>query len=120
MDKIKHSFNSIASKQGSYSVGLTALVIAIVVLINLIVGQLPSQVRQIDISTNNIYEITDTSRELLDGLLHEKAFTAWAKHSLMIWELPETSFQLKVFPPEWRVQTIKQFGGARFLYVTGA
>ena len=32
MDKIKHSFNSIASKQGSYSVGLTALVIAIVVL----------------------------------------------------------------------------------------
>ena len=33
MDKIKHSFNSIASKQGSYSVGLTALVIAIVVLI---------------------------------------------------------------------------------------
>ncbi len=60
------------------------------------------------------------SAELLDGLLHEKAFTAWAKHSLMIWELPETSFQLKVFPPEWRVQTIKQFGGARFLYVTGA
>lgn len=81
MDKIKHSFNSIASKQGSYSVGLTALVIAIVVLINLIVGQLPSQVRQIDISTNNIYEITDTSRELLDGLDRDVTFTVLADKS---------------------------------------
>ena len=55
------------------------------------------------------------SSELLDGLLHEKSFTAWAERSLMIWELPEANFQLKVFPPEWKVQTIKQFGGTRFL-----
>lgn len=81
MEKIRNSFNSIASKQGSYSVGLTALVIAIVVLINLIVGQLPSQVRQIDISTNNIYEITDTSRELLDGLDRDVTFTVLADKS---------------------------------------
>ena len=40
------------------------------------------------------------SSELLDGLLHEKSFTAWAERSLMIWELPEANFQLKVFPPE--------------------
>ena len=57
------------------------------------------------------------SSELLDGLLHEKSFTAWAERSLMIWELPEANFQLKVFPPEWKVQTIKQFGGTRFLYI---
>ena len=50
MEKIRNSFKSIASKQGSYSVGLTALVIAIVALINLIVGQLPSQAGQIVIN----------------------------------------------------------------------
>ena len=80
-DKIRNSFKSIASKQGSYIVGLTALVIAIVVVINLIVGQLPSQIQQIDISTNNIYEITDTSRELLDGLDKDVTFTVLADKS---------------------------------------
>lgn len=81
MDKIKNSFKSISSQQGSYSIGLTALVIAIVVIINLIAGQLPGKIQQIDISTNNIYEITDTSRELLENLDKDVTFTVLADKS---------------------------------------
>ena len=57
------------------------------------------------------------SAELLDGLLHEASFCAWAGSSLLIWELPELNFQLKIFPPPWKVLSVKLFGGTRFLFV---
>ena len=78
MNKIKESFKSISSRQGGYSVILTAAAIAIVIVINLIAGQLPESVRQVDISTNKIYEITDTSRNLLKKLDKDITFTVLA------------------------------------------
>lgn len=81
MNKIKNSFRTITSRQGTYSAGITAFVIAIVVLINLIAGQLPQKIQQIDISTNNIYEITNTSRKLLKKLDKDVTFTVLADKS---------------------------------------
>lgn len=81
MDHIRNSFKSITSRQGSYSVLLTAVVVGIVVIINLIAGKLPGTWKQIDISTNNIYEISDTSRELLKELDKEVSFTVLADKS---------------------------------------
>ena len=57
------------------------------------------------------------SADLLDGLLHEKSFCAWTSEALLIWELPETNFQLKIFPAPWRVRAVKTFGGTRFLFI---
>lgn len=61
-----------------YSVGLTAVVVAIVVVVNLIFGQLPEKYRSIDVSNSKIYEITDTSREFLKHLDTEVKFTVLA------------------------------------------
>lgn len=61
-----------------YSVGLTAVVVAIVVVVNLIFGQLPEKYRSIDVSNSKIYEITDTSREFLKDLDTEVKFTVLA------------------------------------------
>lgn len=57
------------------------------------------------------------SADLLDGLLHEKSFCAWTGGALLIWELPETDFQLKIFPAPWKVAALKTFGGTRFLFI---
>ena len=65
MEKIKTLFKTAGMKHGAYSVGITAIVVAIVVVLNLIVGQLPEKYRNIDVSSTKIYEITDTSKELL-------------------------------------------------------
>ena len=43
MQKIKNLFRSSESRNGSYSVGITALVIAIIVIVNLIAGQIPEK-----------------------------------------------------------------------------
>ena len=79
LEKIKKSFRSTTSRNGSYSLGLIALVIGIVIVINLIAGQLPENIRNIDISDNKIYEITDTSKKILEKLDEEITFTIYAE-----------------------------------------
>lgn len=55
-------------KKGGYSAVLTVTVIAIVAAVNMIAAQLPADKKQIDISGKNLYELSDTTKELLDGL----------------------------------------------------
>lgn len=81
LEKIKKVFESAASRNGSYSVGLIALVICIVVVVNMIAGQLPENVRNIDISDNKIYEISDTSKSVLKNLKQKVKFTVYAEKS---------------------------------------
>ena len=65
MDKKKQS---LASRLGTYAVGLSVLVVAIVVVLNLAVAQLPDSVLQFDISDNRLYSLTDTSKDFLATL----------------------------------------------------
>lgn len=51
MQKIKNLFRSSESRNGSYSVGITALVIAIIVIVNLIAGQIPEKYKNLDVSS---------------------------------------------------------------------
>nr|WP_300822190.1 Gldg family protein [uncultured Schaedlerella sp.] len=78
MEKMKRLFHTTGTAHGMYSVGLTAVVVAIVVVVNLIFGQLPEKYRSIDVSNSKIYEITDTSREFLKDLDTEVKFTVLA------------------------------------------
>ena len=55
-------------RQGSYSSVLIVIIIAIVVVINLAAGQIPSQYSQVDISDNQLYSIGDQTRTLLSDL----------------------------------------------------
>ncbi len=79
MQKIKNFFKTAGTRNGTFSVGLTVIVIAIIVVANLIFGQLPEKYRNIDVSSTKIYEITDTSRELLKKLDTKVTFTVLAE-----------------------------------------
>ena len=79
VEKIKKLFKSTSSRNGSYSVGMIVLVIGIAVVVNMIVGQLPESFRNIDVSDNKIYEITDTSKNMLKSLDKEIKFTVFAE-----------------------------------------
>lgn len=68
MEKIKKMFSSKSSRNGTYSVGLAVIVIAIAIVINLVAGQLPEKVRNIDISSNNLYDISSVSTKMLKKL----------------------------------------------------
>lgn len=68
MKKVKEMFQSVQSRYGSYSTLLTVIVIAIVIMVNLVAGQFPDSWKNIDLSSNNLYEITDQSKALLKSL----------------------------------------------------
>lgn len=81
MEKLKKLFQTKDSRKGSYSVAVTAVVIGIVILFNLLVGQLPQKIRQIDISDTNIYEISSKSQKLIKNLENDVTFYVIAEKS---------------------------------------
>ena len=68
---LKNIFRTSGTKHGAYSVWLTVLVIAVVIVFNLVVGQIPEAYRNLDVSSTKIYDISDTTTELLDSLDNE-------------------------------------------------
>lgn len=78
MKKIKKLFQTRSFRHGSYSAGVIAIVIAIVVVLNMIIGQLPTDWLKFDLSENNLYEISDVSVEMLDELDKDITFTVIA------------------------------------------
>ncbi|MDD3428999.1 MAG: GldG family protein [Oscillospiraceae bacterium] len=68
MHKIKNWFSTIRVKNGAYSLGTVIVVICIVLVINMLIGQLPQSVRSFDISESKLYTIGDTTKELLGQL----------------------------------------------------
>ena len=55
-------------KNGSYSILITVIVIAALVVVNLIVQTLPTDLTQLDFSSNKLYTLTETTTDFLDGL----------------------------------------------------
>lgn len=78
IDKAGRIFGTSGTRNGAYSVGLTVIVLAIVIVLNLIVGQIPEAYRNIDVSSTKIYDISDTSRNLLKDLDKEVDMTVLA------------------------------------------
>lgn len=78
MQKIKNLFRSSESRNGSYSVGITALVIVIIVVVNLIAGQIPEKYKNLDVSSTKIYDISKTSKKLLQNVKDNVTFTVLA------------------------------------------
>ena len=76
--KFGNMFRTSGTRNGSYSVGLTVVVIAIVIVLNLVIGQLPESMRNLDVSSTRIYEISDTTTDLLDSLDEDVDMTVLA------------------------------------------
>lgn len=60
--------NQIALKGGSYSLAVTAIVLAILVVVNIFVSVLPSTMTQYDISSTKLYSITSNTKVVVNAL----------------------------------------------------
>ena len=79
MDKIKKLFQSNDSKRGSYTLAMTSIVIAIVIIFNMIVNLVPENMRQFDISSTNIYEISSKSEKIIKKVDDDVTFYVLAE-----------------------------------------
>lgn len=59
------------TKMGAYSAFLTLVVIAFVIVVNLMVGELPSTVTKFDTSSLKLYTLTNTSVQIVEGLAED-------------------------------------------------
>ncbi len=82
-DSWKQLFTSHKGKNALYSAVAIVVAIAIVVVVNLAAGQLPISVRQKDLSSEQIYSISDTSKEVISSLTGEVDVIALATNGTM-------------------------------------
>ena len=66
--RIKASFKTRAWHVGMYSVIAAIIVIAIAVVINLVVGAMPTSATQLDVTTEKLYSISDQTKQILSDL----------------------------------------------------
>jgi len=60
--------NRQALKGGSYSLAMTAVVLAVLVVVNLFVSVLPASMTKYDISSSKLYSITSNTKVVVNGL----------------------------------------------------
>ncbi|NLX61811.1 MAG: GldG family protein [Tissierellia bacterium] len=75
MEKLEHlkaswqrDKNKIAFRGGSYSLLMTAIVLAILIMVNLFVSSLPASLTKYDISSSKLYSITSNTKVVVNGL----------------------------------------------------
>lgn len=56
---------------GAYSTGMTAAAVAVVIAVNLIVGELPSSVVSVDVTADKLYSLTDQTKEYVKGITED-------------------------------------------------
>ena len=100
MEKLKNIFRTKNTKKGSDSIAVTAVVIAIIFVLNLFVRQLPENICQIDISDTSIYEISSTTKKLVKNLDYDIKLYVLADKS-------ETDDRIKNFISKYAGQSDK-------------
>lgn len=68
LEKLKSSLTSRAFRVGGYSVAAALIVAAIVVAVNLLAGALPSQMTQYDVTSTQLFTLSEQSETLVTGL----------------------------------------------------
>lgn len=67
-DQIKGAFQQKSFSLGSYSTFASAAVIAIAIVVVLIVQQLPANLIQIDCTSNQLYSLSDQTKQMVSGI----------------------------------------------------
>ena len=68
---LKRSFRTRTFRAGGYSLAAAAVVIAIAVAINLVVGALPADWAKIDLTSSGLYSLSSQTQQMISGLEDE-------------------------------------------------
>ena len=62
------SFKTRSFRAGGYSIAATAILLVMVIIINLLVGALPSKFTKFDITDNKLYSISEQTRSVVKSI----------------------------------------------------
>ena len=81
------------TKLGSYTFAVCAILLAVIVVINLLVGLIPSKMTVFDTSANKLYTVSDASKKFLGKLSEDvnlRKAVAFTKNIIIEEEKPTT------------------------------
>ena len=81
IQKRRWSVTKSSLKTGAFSTGFIAVTVALVVVINFIVAEVPTAYTSIDVTSQKLYSITDASYDVLDALEDDVTIYVLAKES---------------------------------------
>lgn len=76
---MKTNRNTRSLRAGGYSIALSAIVIAAVVVLNLLVGKLPSSITKPETSSVKLYDFDDQTRAIAEGVSEDVTISVWAE-----------------------------------------
>lgn len=68
IQKRRYSMSVKAFKTGAYSTGMIVVAVAVTIVLNMVVGQLPGTWRSLDLTGNKLYSLSDQTKEYLKGM----------------------------------------------------
>lgn len=75
----KTGLNKKYLKIGSFSITMTAVVIAVVIVLNLFVAEIPATYTKFDLSASSLYSIGEETEAILNGVREDVTFTVLAQ-----------------------------------------
>lgn len=68
IQKRRYSISVKAFKAGAYSTGMIVAAVAVAIVVNMVVGQLPGTWKSLDITSNKLYSLSDQTKEYIKGM----------------------------------------------------
>lgn len=118
---IKKSFTNMNFRKGTYSAGISAIVIAIVVVINMLAGQLPENIKTIDLSNQKYYTVGKTTKNVIKKVKNDVTVYQLAtkgnsdsqiKKLLNNYKSLNSKIEIKTLDPEKQPGLVTKYGAS--------
>lgn len=106
MKNIFESFKTRKFKSGTYSLGIVSIAVIIVVVINLLAGALPANITKHDLSYNQLYSLTETTKEFVKTIAEDVTIYVVAQTGTEDATLMEMLDNYKALSPRVHVETV--------------
>lgn len=106
IQKRRYSVSVKNLKRGAYSIGLIAVTTAVVIGANLLLGQVPAEYTEFDVTREKLYSLTEESYRVMDGLQEDITIYVLSPESTMNLDVIETLNRYDSYSGHIRVEYV--------------
>ena len=103
-----------AFKTGAYSTGMIVAAVAVAIVLNMVVGQLPGTWKSLDLTGNKLYSLSDQTKEYLKGMNEDVTIYVLVNEDNEDTVLGQTLDRYEDLSPHIKVQYVDPIQNPRF------
>lgn len=114
VQKRRYSVSVKAFKTGAYSMGMIVAAVAVAIVLNMVVGELPGTWKSLDITSNKLYSLSDQTKEYLKGMNEDVTIYVLVNEDNEDTVLGQTLDRYQDLSPHIKVQYVDPVQNPRF------